>query len=270
MQVPEIVNEVLDTYFSLIDSKCPNLLESYYIYGSVSMGAFDSGSSDIDFFAVVKRGPTERDVDVLKLIHSEVQAKFPRLFLDGMYVAAGDLRGIEDAVGPYFNEGKLQGYKPFSKDHIDAFQIKKYGIVIKGDPGKYGLTVDWDLLLENMLTNLNTYWVGWKKRCERVGSPDFFGMLFRLDSIEWGVLGVTRLYYTFREKDITSKSGAGEYALQTLPPKWHRIINESMRLRKNIKKSYYHSVFKRRRDVLEYMEFIIQECNDFYKNERHM
>ncbi|WP_066306859.1 aminoglycoside adenylyltransferase domain-containing protein [Bacillus sp. FJAT-29814] len=264
MQVPAMVNEVLDTYFSLIDSRCPNLLESYYIYGSVSMGAFDSGSSDIDFFAVVKRSLTEKDVDVLKLIHSEVQGKFLRLFLDGMYVAAGDLSGNADAVGLYFNEGKLQGYKPFIKDHIDAFQIIKYGIVMKGDPGKYGLTVDWDLLLENMLTNLNTYWVGWKKRCEKVGSLDYLGMLFSLESIEWGVLGVTRIYYTLREKDITSKVGAGEYALHTLPSKWHRIINESMGLRKNIKKSYYHSVFERRRDALNYMEFIIQECNDFY------
>lgn len=268
MQLPEMVNEVLETYFSLMDSILPNLLESYYIYGSVSIGAFDSGSSDIDFFAVINRKPTESDVEMLKQIHSEVQNKYPKLFLDGMYVAADDLRG-PDAEGAYFNEGKLQGYKPFMKDHIDAFQIVKYGIVIKGDPGKYGITVDWDILLENMLNNLNTYWVGWKKRCERVGSPDYLGMLFRLDSIEWSVLGVTRLYYTFREKDITSKIGAGEYALQTLPANWHRIINESMRLRKNIKKSYYHSVFERRRDALDYMEFIIQECNDLYKNERH-
>lgn len=261
MKVPEIVIKVLDTYFSLIDTKLPNLLESYYLYGSVSLGAFDSGSSDIDFFAVVKRSLTDSDIEVLKQVHAKVQLKFPGLFLDGMYVAADEIRGDSDAVGPYFNEGKLQGYKHFSKGHIDAYQIKKYGIVIKGDPEKYAISVDWDLLLANMLENLNTYWVNWKKRCERIGSPEYLGMLSSLEMIEWGVLGVSRLYYTFLEWDITSKVGAGEYAIKKLPEKWHNIVNEAMRARKNIQKSYYHSIFARRRDALDYMEFVIQECN---------
>lgn len=263
MQVPKIVNEVLDTYFSLIDYKLPNLLESYYLYGSVSLGAFNPGSSDIDFFAVVKRELAESDVEILKRIHSEVQEKFPKLYLDGIYVTVDNLRGDSDTLGPYFNEGKLQGYKPFIKDHIDAYQIIKYGIVIKGDPEKYGISVDWNLLLENMLENLDTYWVNWKKRCERIGTPEYIGMFSSLACIEWGVLGVTRLYYTFMEGDITSKVSSGEYALKTLPRKWHSIINESMRTRKNIKKSYYRSVFTRRRDALDYMEFVIQECNKF-------
>ncbi|MDZ5016954.1 DUF4111 domain-containing protein, partial [Clostridium perfringens] len=66
-----------------------------------------------------------------------------------------------------------------------------------------------------------------------------------LNIIEWGVLGVSRLYYTFKERDITSKIGAGEYALQNLPERWHKIINESMRLRKGNKKSFYNSIFER-------------------------
>jgi hypothetical protein len=264
MKIPEIVQEVLEEYFLLMNLKLPDLLESFYIYGSVSMGAFLSGSSDIDFLAVAKRKLTESDVELLKQVHAQLQKKFPKLFLDGMYICANDLRDGPDAAGPYFNEGKLQGYKPFIKDHIDTFQIVKYGIVLKGAPGKYGISVDRDIILKNMHENLNTYWVNWKKRCEIVGSLEYFDMLSSLDTIEWGVLGVTRLYYTFRVRDITSKVGAGEYAIETLPPKWHRIINESMRLRKNVKKSHYHSVVERRRDALNYMEFIIQECNDIY------
>jgi hypothetical protein len=81
--------------------------------------------------------------------------------------------------------------------------------------------------------------------------------------IEWGVLGVSRLYYTFKEKDMTSKVGAGEYALKNVPQEWHKIINESMRLRKGNKKSYYNSIVKRRNDALKYIDYIIQESNKF-------
>jgi hypothetical protein len=38
-----------------------------------------------------------------------------------------------------------------------------------------------------------------------------------------------------------------------------------MRLRKGNKTSYYHSIFKRRKDALDYMDFIIQESNNLFQ-----
>lgn len=95
----------------------------------------------------------------------------------------------------------------------------------------------------------------------RFSSIKFLCLFVSLKSIEWGVLGVTRLYYTFREKGMTSKVGAGEYGLKKLPERWHKIINEAMRLRKGNKKSYYSSIIERRNDTLAYIEYIIEECN---------
>ncbi|WP_253198587.1 aminoglycoside adenylyltransferase domain-containing protein [Clostridium estertheticum] len=87
--------------------------------------------------------------------------------------------------------------------------------------------------------------------------------------IEWGVLGVSRLYYTFKERDMTSKVGAGEYILQKVPQRWHKVINEAMRLRKGNPKSYYKSIFERRVDVLSYIDFIIQESNNLFNDKRY-
>lgn len=125
--VPDKVNEILGQYFDILESKLPDFLEAFYIYGSVSIGAFDYGFSDVDFLAVVER--------------------------------------------------KVQ------------------------------------------------------------------------------------------EKDITSKVGAGEYSLRTVPEKWHKIINESMRLRKSNKRSFYKSLLKRRNDALEYIDYIIQESNKLFEGE---
>jgi hypothetical protein len=119
-----------------------------------------------------------------------------------------------------------------------------------------------------MKENINTYWQNWVNACRRFPSMRYISIYISLKTIEWGVLGISRLYFTFLEMDITSKVGAGEYALRTVPQRWHKIIKEAMRLRKNNKKSYYNSVFKRRRDALGYIDYIIQESNKLFEKNK--
>lgn len=269
--IPEKVSVVIKDYFNLIEVELPNFLEAFYIYGSVSLGAFDYGFSDIDFITVVKRKVTDSDIHILKDIHKEIKRRFPKTDLMGLYVMENDLKlhHINEKTCPCFIDGIFKGFEKFEKNSIDAYQLKKYGITIKG-PAIQTLdyTVDWDILIHNMRDNLNTYWLNWMNSCVKFPSIRYIGSFVSLGMIEWGVLGVSRLYYTFREKDMTSKVGAGEYALRTVPQKWHKIINESMRLRKNRKNSYYKSIFQRRKDALNYMEFIIQESNNLFNDKK--
>lgn len=269
--IPEKVNIILNEYFDLLESKLPSFLEAYYIYGSVSLGAFNYGFSDIDFIAVMKRKVTESDISILKEIHSQIKNKFPKTDLMGLYIQESDLQlqHKNERSCPCFIDGVFKGLEKFEKNSIDAYQLKKYGITLKGQEiESYDYIVDWDILVHNMRDNLNTYWLNWMNSCVKFPSIRYIGSFVSLGMIEWGVLGVSRLYYTFREKDMTSKVGAGEYALRTVPQKWHKIINESMRLRKNRKNSYYKSIFQRRKDALNYMEFIIQESNNLINDKK--
>ena len=75
--------------------------------------------------------------------------------------------------------------------------------------------------------------------------------------VEWGVLGISRLYYTIHEKDIASKYEAGKYVLDRVPPDFEKILNEALRIRKAESKSYYNSPFKRRKDTLSFMRYMI-------------
>ncbi|MDZ5472979.1 nucleotidyltransferase domain-containing protein [Bacillus sp. 31A1R] len=262
--LPATVQKVLDEHLKLLETKLPNFLESYYLFGSIALGSFNEGHSDIDFMIVTYREPTEKDLQTLKEIHSELNKGFPSIHLDGIYLTNKQLENLGDNQfqTPYFNEGQYIGNKQLNKNHIDFFQLKKYGLVIKGKEIKaYSFEVDWDVLSANIVQNLNEYWLHWRLKAGKKFSLNYLSMLFQLESIEWGVLGVTRLYYSLREKDITSKIGAGEYALKAVPSKWHNIIQESMRIRKNEKKSYYLSPFKRRREALDYMDFVIREMN---------
>ncbi len=125
-------------------------------------------------------------------------------------------------------------------------------------------TVDFDILINGMLDNLNTYWLNWLNDCRKFPSIKYIGLFISPKLVEWGVLGVTRQYYTFKERDIVSKVEAGKYALQNVPQRWHKIIRESMRSRENNKKSYYNSIFQRRNDALGYIDYIIRESNGLF------
>ncbi|WP_088013709.1 aminoglycoside adenylyltransferase domain-containing protein [Gottfriedia acidiceleris] len=263
-ELPKEINIILDTYFHYFDLKLPNLIDSFYLYGSITLGAFKNGFSDIDFIAVVKRDVSDADVKILKKIHKDVQRKFPNTILDGWYILNEDIQSIneEGNLCIRFNDGKYQGLHKFQRNSIDAFQLKKYGITVKGlNIEKVDISVNWDTLLSNMRDNLNSYWISWLNNCKKFPTINYLSLFVSLRSIEWGILGVSRLYYTFKENDITSKVAAGEYVLGAVPIRWHKIINESMRLRTDNKKSYYKSIYTRRKDAIDYVEFMIEECN---------
>jgi len=265
--IPEKVKEIVDLHIKMIELCLPNLLESYYIYGSVVLGEFNYGKSDIDFLAVMNRKVSEADIKILKKIHGDMQRKFHNTILDGMYLLKDDIDLLNKCEIPClrFNDGEFKGIRTFDKNSVDAFELKQYGVSVKGqeiESLKY--TVDFDILINKMRDNLNTYWLNWVNAYRRFHSIKYIALLVSPKVIEWGVLGVSRLYYTFKEKGITSKVGAGEYALKTVPQEWHKIINESMRLRKDNKKSYYNSIFDRRDDALGYIDFIIRESNRIF------
>ena len=265
--VPAKTQLVLDEYFQQLEQKFPILIESFYLYGSISLGAFKDGFSDIDFIAIIKGKLTESELKMLKEIHKSIQSKFPETILDGFYIIKEDFVNLNKGKvsSIRFNDGKFHGFTAFDKNTIDAFQLQKYGILIKGEKLEENIyTVDWNILIPNMRHNLNTYWLGWMNDCRRFPSIKYISLYFSINMIEWGVLGVSRLYYTFIEKDIISKAGAGEYALRKVPEKYHKIIKEALRNRQGIKKSYYRSIVERRKDTLDYMEFMMKECHNLF------
>ncbi len=263
MTMPEQVQTVLDQYFARMNKDLPGLLEAFYLFGSISLASFQEGVSDLDFAAVTYRPLTEQEVKVLERIHFDLEKSRPKISLDGRYIRKADLDSIEDQDCPYyyFNSGRLVGLERLSKNSVDAFQLKHYGMAIIGpSPQTFGYTIDWDVLTRNMKLNLEHYWRNWKRRAEKFPSLPYFGMFMKGWMIEWGVLGVSRIYYSIKERDLISKSGAGQYAMRHVPARWHLIIRESIRLREGNSKSLYLNVFKRRQDALAYMDYMIKEC----------
>jgi hypothetical protein len=79
--------------------------------------------------------------------------------------------------------------------------------------------------------NLDDYW---RRLLQRTSDPKSLWSVAAATSYGavWIVLGVSRLHFTLSTGDICSKEGAGCYALEAFPERWHRVINESLRIRR--------------------------------------
>lgn len=252
-RIPDVIQPLLQSYLHSLEKEVPDLVKAIYLHGSVALGAFDADQSDIDFVAILSRRCTDDDQARLRKIHQAVAAEYPRWQLEGGYVQAEDLGKPQNEIVPYpaFHDGKWQAAGHFEANDVTWWVIKNRGIALLGpNPQALDFTVDWEVLLQNMRDNLNTYWATWTK------NPIYMAYLLKDEAIQWAVLGVLRQYYSFQENAITSKIGAGEYALQKLPVEWYPIVQEALNIRAQLPGSLYRSKIKRSREAVALLKFI--------------
>lgn len=258
--LPAAVQVTAHTHIAMLDAQFPDWLVGWYAVGSVALGAFDRRFSDLDFVAVVRRDLDDSEQQQLVRVHRKLADR--RLFtaLDGFYVPVG---AFEDSAIEClrFNDGRFQDPVPFAPHSPDGWVLKHHGVPLRRpEPGGLPFEPDWARLRDGMVENLHTYWRNWMDGCQQLNDPRSLWLYASRTSLEWGVLGITRIYYSLREGDITSKTGAGEYALETMPSRWHPIIREAMGRRDRDIKKQFASPIKRRNEALAYMEHIFKEC----------
>lgn len=79
--------------------------------------------------------------------------------------------------------------------------------------------------------------------------------------IQWTVLGILRQFYTFRERTIISKIGAGSYAIDHVPVRWDRLIHEAVNIRYGRASSPYRFRVVRAWEAFAFMQLIITACD---------
>lgn len=237
-RVPSIVRPVLDGYLHQVATEMPGFLEGLYLHGSLALDAFEPDLSDIDFIAVASRRCTASNLARLHAIHETLQRAYPRWQLEGAYLCWGDLGQLEDTIPPHphIHDGVLHPSGYHDINHVTWWVLSRRGITVVGPPpDQLDIRVDWDDLVRTMHHNMHTYWASFTNQPQRMA------WLLSDYGIQWTVLGVLRQLYTFRERDITSKTGAGLYALDHLPTRWRRLIREALRIRVGKHVSLYRS-----------------------------
>ncbi|MCA0455148.1 MAG: DUF4111 domain-containing protein [Chloroflexi bacterium] len=258
-RIPSVIQPLLTDFLAQMDEQLPEFLMGFYIHGSIALDAFNPRSSDIDALAVLNRPASQADLETLRRIHQTVAEKYPKWLLEVSYLQPADLgRTQPPASAPYplYHDNKLELSADFDQNAVTWWLLKHRGITVKGTPaGELPYHVETDTLIRWMKNNLNLYWATFTRK------PARMAWLLSDYGIQWAVLGVLRQYYTFREHEITSKTGAGEYALTQLPARWHKLIREAMSIREESGTSTYQTTVGRALDALQFMRSIIQLCN---------
>lgn len=263
--IPEIIQPLLTDYLTAIERDLPGFVSACYLHGSIALGAFNEHVSDVDFITVISRRCTRDDLLRLADIHQQLELAYPRWPLQGSYLQWSDLgqsaRGILPA--PYYSDGVLHPAGHHDINPVTWWLVKNRGVALAGRESQaLDFSVDWAMLIDYMHKNLNSYWKSFTREPSRIA------WLLSDYGVQWTVLGVLRQYYTVRERDITSKNSAGDYALTHIPEKWHRIVHESLNIRNQAHQSFYQSRLVRAVEAYRFLKFIIDESNSAYFHRR--
>lgn len=245
---------VTDRLIDLLDARLPGQLEAFYLVGSLALGDYRAGSSDIDFVAVLAGS---HDAAMLAQIHAGLAREHPGIDCDGIYLRPGELSASPGGSGIEARAGAIDPHSTAERHAVTWLTLADAGIALRGPaPDALWIAADRDAAIRHSRANLEDYWRPWLDRRRRLLSSAGLTLL-QSDTVTWGGLGIARLHATIATARAPSKSSAGEYALRAFPGH-ARIIVESLRLRREPSRpSTYHSPFTRRRDAIAFMDAVL-------------
>ncbi|GHA31322.1 hypothetical protein GCM10007989_29140 [Devosia pacifica] len=252
--LPEDCQSAVSRLLRGLDFHLPGQCVGFLIVGSIALGDYQPGRSDIDFVAVCN---AILELDAIAAVHAELVAEQPSPGVDGIYVTAKELAQYPNGIGIY-----VQGARVFSQSgserHAPSWMIlKDHGLAVRGPgPDRYGIPVDRRDVVDFSRQNLKTYWTNWVDKRD----PGTSGPLSD-ENVSWGVLGISRLHAAICGDGCVSKSAAGRIALTRFPAH-AAILNEALLLRAHCPgvRSAYASPTLRHEETMRYMRQVIEDA----------
>ncbi|MGW4548675.1 hypothetical protein ACWEN4_20215 [Streptomyces violaceorubidus] len=258
MPLPPEVHRTTSAFLSAIDASAPGLVEGLYLCGSLGFGEFVPARSDIDFVSVSAERPDRAALTALATAHETVRREYPRPFFDGFHAVRADLAGPPEHCPdlPCTRMGAFEEAGRFGVNPVTWHELVRHGVTVRGPVlTESEVYVDDAALRAFSHGNLSAYWshlLG-----ELVESPAEAG---EPDAVEWCVLGVSRLHHLLATGSLTSKSGAGRYALTAFDSRWHPIVLEALRVRGSTREpsAYDGNPERRAADVIAFTAMVIE------------
>lgn len=254
--LPLQVREVTGRFLALADKALPGLVEGLYLHGSLGFGEWYDGDSDVDYVAVLAERPDPDTVRVLEKVHAEMAAAPP---FDGCHVIWADLAGDPTTAPdvPCTLGGEFAAEWRVDLHPVTWHELATHGVHVRG-PGLAELPIwtDQRTLREYTHSNLGSYWAAQADALRQF--PDEAG---EPEQVKWSVLGVTRLYHLLSTNELTSKCGAGRYALEVFDERWHPVVREALAIRETGRPgpSYPGGETRRGRDTADFVAMVVDE-----------
>lgn len=270
--VSTAVATTVDSYLRRLHEHAPGLVDGVYLVGSVALGDFHPGRSDVDVVTVLHERPDAAARRALANVHEGLALPGredrswdrTRARLDGWYLTWADLAAPStpgSTLGLRALDRHLYAGPGWVPPALLWTELAEHGLHVHG-PGLAGRVIAEDptAVLDGCRSTLERQWASWWTRTSKSLSPTGFGALGPLAPTT-GVLGVARIRFTLETGRITSKCGGGEWALEALHPRWRRILTEALRVRNRPDRpSLYRSPWRRRRDALDFVDAVLTEA----------
>jgi Nucleotidyltransferase domain/Aminoglycoside adenylyltransferase, C-terminal domain len=222
------VTDLLEQHLSRLDQATPSLIDGLYLTGSIALGDYQHGISDIDFLALTTRPLDEQDLAEVAAIHEQTTT-VPHL--DGIYLDRGQLTTLPDneQAVPHAVNGVFYPNRPCGElNPVLWLTLARYGIRVRGQRTEdLSLNVDAQRLRTWNLNNLKTYWQPFAANIRQAVAGREPDATTSDEAVAWAVLGPARLHYTLATNEVISKSAAGTYAAQHFP-RWASLAERAV------------------------------------------
>ncbi|MFD0681424.1 MULTISPECIES: aminoglycoside adenylyltransferase domain-containing protein [unclassified Paenibacillus] len=260
-RVPSVILPLLQDYVQLISLHIPEVVCGVYLQGSIALGGFIPGRSDIDFITVVSGPLTSEEISRIDLLHEHLKSKHDYYsVMEGQYTTLDHLRKtapLEREQFPKYFYGENRGLTKGQIDNTALWILKKHGLTLLGpEVNDLDIHVGWPDLLKAMKYNLHTYWT------EKAYNYELF---LQDNWVDDTVLTLGRIAYTLEHQSVVTKDQGGHYLMQTLPFEWHALIYEAMRIRQGMSENgYFPSIAERAARTQSFIRYMVKVCTEQY------
>jgi hypothetical protein len=215
--LPADVQEATRRHLDATDRAVPGLVRALYVIGSVALGDYQPGRSDIDFMAFTSHPVGAENLTVLRDVHGGLNRASD---YDGCYVRWDDVPQVpmDEQPAPHIVGGRFGHDACHELTPSTWTEFARYAIAVRGPAARdLSISIPAGRLREWNLSNLNSYWANLADTGSRLLQGRGQSDPVSPSAIAWATLGAARLHYTLATGDITSKSGAGRYAAGLFP-----------------------------------------------------
>jgi hypothetical protein len=226
-EIPETAAEVTERYLELAQ-EAGVAPAGLYLTGSVALGDFRDGLSNINFVAVNDAAPPREELAALAEVHKTLRTEYPQPWFSGIYVTWADLAANPADIGKV--HGQIEGHWG-SVGYAEAnpavwTTLRNHPLAVRG-PEAPAVWCDPAVFRRWNLERINTFWRSWLSRNE--DKP------MTAQALLFCIPGVLRAHYGVAKGDVCSKSGACQHGFTAIADVWHGPIQDALELRTGLR-----------------------------------
>lgn len=222
------VNVILDHFLTHIQALLGSHFIGLYLVGSLALGDFDPGSSDIDFVVVTDTDIGDDLFDTLQDIHAQFAASNSSWAdkIEAIYVAYPALRHPVPSAShyPQIEKGTQLFKAPLESGWVfQSITIRDRGVVVAGpDPRTLVDTIN-PQAMHSAAAEIAGLWFE-----QADTDPTWRPWLRQRDAQTFVILTLCRLLYSLATGSVASKPRAAEWAQQALGEPWATLIERTL------------------------------------------